>query len=221
MFIKEEPGYSWRRNSQGRERTKPLERTGRNSSRALGITGWEKKKTLENDFFYLKLLLLPLAEWEKQAQNQSRFQRGLRNCKFRKIWAGKSQAQRVGNSQLEKEAGDSQESKLTLRAVLPSRNAERFGEIKGGEALERQGRGSGHFWDRDLSPKIPGWSSVPARSMAGAAPSCRVIPAPNRCPEILKSSEFSLCQSCLGIAALSTTGEPREERRQGRRGEPS
>lgn len=39
---------------------------------------------------------------------------------------GKSQAQRVGNSQLEKEAGDSEESKLTLWAVLPSRNAERF-----------------------------------------------------------------------------------------------
>lgn len=46
LFIKEEPGYSWRRISQGREGTKPLERTGGNSSRALGITGWEKRKTI-------------------------------------------------------------------------------------------------------------------------------------------------------------------------------
>lgn len=41
--VKEESGYSWRRISQGREGTKPLEKTGGNSSRVLGITGWEKK----------------------------------------------------------------------------------------------------------------------------------------------------------------------------------
>lgn len=101
LFIKEEPGYSWRRISQGREGTKPLERTGGNSSRALGITGWEKK-SLENDFFYLKAIGRVGKTNTKPRQIPEGSQLLKSHWKFLKIWAGISSSVpgKAGLSQL-------------------------------------------------------------------------------------------------------------------------
>lgn len=144
-----------------------MERTGGNFSRALGITGWKKN--------HWKMTFL------SKAAPSATGRAGKTNTKPRQIpegpqeleipedlgWdqqlcPGNSQAQRVGNSQLEKEAGDSEESKLTLWAVLPSRNAERFLGDKRWRGSGVAGKGLRSLWGRDLSPKIPGWSSVPA-----------------------------------------------------------
>lgn len=76
-------------NFPGKRRNKTIGKDRREFQQSFGNHRLGKKKNhWKMTFFYLKLLLLPLAEWEKQTQNRGRFQKGLRKWKFLKIWAG-------------------------------------------------------------------------------------------------------------------------------------